>query len=469
MAADADTVRVAITQIPDIHLFPRWDKQYQVEHPYRLEVERVHSRSVLARLAEADHSCDIGILASEPPLSEYPQDRFERVIIGSDTVSLVVQSDDPDPRIAGLGDGLPYLSQRELAALLGSLDTHELLMLERTGGLNVYVTETLLAGLVQQGRVGPRGCRVVEEAGTNEALVGGLLGAPSRVAIVTNAVLGSVELPRTRVRVLPVIKAPLRFFYMLRRRPQSEADSHGAAVQALWNFLLDFIGAPRGAARLGTNLPAPPPRSEAFLIGIDIVGFSLMRGDQQRTAVRLLNAATRQVIESVEPVRDSLRKAISTGDGLLLVIDSEVDAVALFDAAICLHMAVTELLQKLGETLAVPGRFGARMAVHAGPVLTVDDPSGDVNFVGPGVNDLQRVLDFGDAGHILASDQARERLDHLDGFNVRPGCSWTGWDKHGIGHRVHAISDEQFGNESEPSRLNLWRTRPEPEGAARSV
>jgi hypothetical protein len=466
MTETGDVVRVAIAQIPDIHLFPRWDRQFQVEYPISLEVQRVHSRRVLELLRDGRDGppCDIGIVAEEPSLTEFPQEQYERVVVGADTVSLVVQSADSHEEIATLRDEAAYLTRQQLIALLTSLDTHELLMLEPGGGLNLYVAQELLGGRVVDGRVGPGGCRVSELAVTNEALVGALLADTPRLSIVTNTALRSVELPRDRITVLPVIDAPLRLFYMLRRRVAAAGGAGDGAVQALWDFLLDFIGAYRGASQLGTDLSPSPPRSEAVLVGIDIVDFSLLPEEHQRTAVRLLNSVTQQIVASVEPVRRRIRKAISTGDGLILVIDGEADAKPLFDMTVALHKAITQLLATLGASVAAREGIAARMAIHAGPVLTVHDPNGDLNFVGPGVNDLRRILDFGDADHILASAAAHARLRSAPGFVDRPDSQWTGWDKHGIQHEVHSVWGDGFGKRERSARLDARPAAPSESG-----
>ena len=482
MTESGSLVRVAIAQIPDIHVFPRWDRQFQVEYPISLEVQRVHSRHVLDLLRDGRDGlpCDIGIVAEEPSLTEFPQEQYERVVVGADTVSLVVQSADPHEvvvehlgaiqrsQMARLRDEAAYLTQQELIALLTSLDTHELLMIEPGGGLNVYVAQELLGGRVVDGRVGPGGCRVSELAVTNEALVGALLGDAPRLSIVTNTALRNVELPRDRIMVLPVIDAPLRLFYMLRRRVAAAGGAGDGAVQALWDFLLDFIGAYSGASQFGKDPSPSPPRSEAALVGIDIVDFSLLPEEHQRTAVRLLNSVTQQVVASVEPVRRRIRKAISTGDGLILVIDGEAEAKPLFDMTVALHKAVTQLLATLGASVAAREGIGARMAIHAGPVLTVHDPSGDLNFVGPGINDLRRILDFGDADQILASAAAHARLRSAPGFVDRPDSQWTGWDKHGIQHEVHSVWGDGFGNRERSARLDARPAAPSESGGDRT-
>ena len=51
------------------------------------------------------------------------------------------------------------------------------------------------------------------------------------------------------------------------------------------------------------------------------------------------------------------------------------------------------------------------MGIHSGPVSEVTDVSGRTNIAGAGINMAQRVMDCGDAGHILLSKHVAEDLE----------------------------------------------------------
>ncbi len=448
-------VRVAITEIPDIHLLPGWDRQFQVEQPIDLEIQRVNSRQAHALLSgDRGTPYDVAIVAEEPTLAEYPTEAYERVVIGADTFSLVMCSDDAHPRLAALRAWGPYVRYPELKDLLLHLGDHRLLMRERGAGVNVYIFEHLLGGLVADGRIGPDGCVLLEEERANEALVGGVSGGDDLVAIVPNSVLWDVTVPRGQVDVVPIVHAPFRPYFMLRRREGELDSAHERAIGVLWDYLLDYVGARRERSQLGADRVPVARRPEAVLLGVDIVNFTLMRQEHQRTAVRLLNSLTQHVVASIEPVRRALWTAISTGDGLILVLDGALAATPLFDAMIGINLALRQLFDTLGRNLGLGGGIGARMAMHSGPVLTVYDPGGDLNFVGPGVNVLQRILEFGNAGQVLATHEALGALTGADGVGAMADQAWSGWDKHGIEYRVHAISGEGFGDPTRPARLD---------------
>ena len=76
------------------------------------------------------------------------------------------------------------------------------------------------------------------------------------------------------------------------------------------------------------------------------------------------------------------------------------------------------------------------MGVHSGPVSGVVDVSGRANIAGAGINIAQRVMDCGDAGHILLSKHVAEDLEQLGHWNkhlhdlgeaeVKHGCACFG-------------------------------------------
>src|SRR5437868_10537407 len=71
------------------------------------------------------------------------------------------------------------------------------------------------------------------------------------------------------------------------------------------------------------------------------------------------------------------------------------------------------------------------MGVHSGPVSGVVDVTGRANVAGAGINTAQRVMDCGDAGHILLSTRVAEDLEqfkhwrphlyHIGEFEVKDG------------------------------------------------
>src|SRR5881396_4328671 len=103
------------------------------------------------------------------------------------------------------------------------------------------------------------------------------------------------------------------------------------------------------------------------------------------------------------------------------------------------------------------------MGIHSGPIHHVKDANGRDNIAGIGINIAQRVMDCGDAGHILVSkrvadDLAQQRrwqpyLHELGDVEV----------KHGVVVSLVNLYAETIGNPTPPARIGKVR------GAVRST
>ena len=172
---------------------------------------------------------------------------------------------------------------------------------------------------------------------------------------------------------------------------------------------------------------------------MDIVGFSKLLVDEQTAASRKLNEIVRQTepFRGAEAANKLMR--LPTGDGMVLVFFSGPEAPA--RCAMEVGLALKEC------------SFGVRMGVHSGPVNKVSDVNDRSNVAGTGINIAQRVMDCGDAGHILLSRRVSEdleqhsrwrpRLHHLGEFEV----------KHGVKVDVVNLYTDDVGNPALPERL----------------
>src|SRR5256885_10371273 len=66
--------------------------------------------------------------------------------------------------------------------------------------------------------------------------------------------------------------------------------------------------------------------------------------------------------------------------------------------------------REIAEALRKHPELPVRMGIHSGPVSEVKDVSGRTNIAGAGINMAQRVMDCGDAGHILLSQHVADDL-----------------------------------------------------------
>src|SRR5947199_3309937 len=139
----------------------------------------------------------------------------------------------------------------------------------------------------------------------------------------------------------------------------------------------------------------------AHVLFIDIVAYSKMSMDDQRMAIEKLN----QIVQS----RDQYRKAesenrllkIPTGDGMALIFYRSPE-----DPVEC-ALQISRALKEQHPELRL------RMGVNSGPVSGVVDVNGRANGAGAGINMAQRVMDCGDAGHILLSKRVAEDLQEF--------------------------------------------------------
>src|SRR5438552_4110724 len=137
----------------------------------------------------------------------------------------------------------------------------------------------------------------------------------------------------------------------------------------------------------------------AHLLLIDVVGYSKRLVNEQIEVLQKLN----QIVRSTECFRaaeasDKLIR-VPTGDGMALLFFRSPE-----EPVRC-ALAVSKALQ--GHSF-----FQVRMGVHSGPVNRVTDVNDKTNIAGSGINIAQRVLDCGDAGHILLSAHIAEDLVH---------------------------------------------------------
>ena len=191
------------------------------------------------------------------------------------------------------------------------------------------------------------------------------------------------------------------------------------------------------------------PRLEiAHVLFIDIVGYSKLLTDEQSEALQELN----QIVRNTEAVREAEAAGhliiLPTGDGMALVFTGSVERPA-------------ECALEVSQALRAQPSLPVRMGIHSGPVQHVRDANTRENISGVGINVARRVMDCGDAGHILVSkrfadDLAQHRrwqryLHELGDVEV----------KHGVVVSLVNLYAETIGNPAPPSCVaGVRRTAP---------
>src|SRR5216117_2979609 len=135
----------------------------------------------------------------------------------------------------------------------------------------------------------------------------------------------------------------------------------------------------------------------AHVLFIDIVGYSKLSINDQHAAVEELNQIVRtsEQFQRAEAAGRLLK--IATGDGMALVFYTSPEAPA-------------QCAVEISRALKEHPRLQLRMGIHSGPVSGVVDVNERTNVAGAGINLAQRVMDCGDAGHILLSKHVAEDL-----------------------------------------------------------
>jgi TolB-like protein/class 3 adenylate cyclase/Flp pilus assembly protein TadD len=172
---------------------------------------------------------------------------------------------------------------------------------------------------------------------------------------------------------------------------------------------------------------------------IDIIGYSKLLIEDQKERLHQLTEVVLQTTQVREATDEQLVR-LPTGDGMALVFRHSVA-----EPARC----ALEIAGALKRHPEIP----VRMGIHSGPVSDVTDVSGRTNIAGAGINMAQRVMDCGDAGHILLSQHAADDLAQYRQWAPRLHDLGECEVKHGARLGLVNLYDNQIGNPALPERL----------------
>ena len=182
------------------------------------------------------------------------------------------------------------------------------------------------------------------------------------------------------------------------------------------------------------------PLEIAHLLLIDMVGYSNLLVNEQIEWLQELN----QIVRSTEQFRAAEASGklirVPTGDGMaLLFFHSPEEPV--------------RCALEISRTLQEHPRIQVRMGVHSGPVNQVRDVNDKTNIAGPGINIAQRVMDCGDAGHILLSKHLGDDLAQYRHW--QPFLHDLGECEVKYGLRLHLVNlyKDNLGNPQVPEKL----------------
>src|SRR6266403_5527879 len=179
---------------------------------------------------------------------------------------------------------------------------------------------------------------------------------------------------------------------------------------------------------------------------IDIVGYSKLLISEQSEQLQQL----KQIVRGTEQIRIAEAEGkllrLPTGDGAALVFRTTPEAPVL--------CAV-----EIAKALKSRPELGVRMGIHSGPVNEITDLNEQANIAGAGINIAQRVMDCGDAGHILLSMRVAEDLEQYPQWRSQLHRLGQCKVKHGVQVGIVNLYADQVGNPQPPKKFQALKKR----------
>src|SRR5437660_4051123 len=182
----------------------------------------------------------------------------------------------------------------------------------------------------------------------------------------------------------------------------------------------------------------------AHVLFTDIVGYSKLPINQQRALVERLNEIVRGTDEFHIAETAVRLRTIPTGAVITLVFYHS-------------PRAPVECALEISRALKKHPELQLRMGIHSGPVSGVIDATGKANVAGAGINIAQRVMDCGDAGHILLSKHVAEDLEEYPHWQPHLHELGECEVKHGVRVSVVNLYTAELGNPGVPEKLKAAR------------
>src|SRR6516162_10552254 len=177
---------------------------------------------------------------------------------------------------------------------------------------------------------------------------------------------------------------------------------------------------------------------------IDIVGYSKLLIAEQSNQIQTLREIVRGTEQFKKAEAEGKLLRLPTGDGGALVFRNSLEAPVL-------------CALEISKALKSHPELKVRMGIHSGPVNEITDLNEQANIAGAGINLAQRVMDCGDADHILLSKRVAEDLESYRNWAPHLHSLGECEVKHGV--RIHLVNfyTDESGNPQAPEKLHLAR------------
>jgi adenylate cyclase len=198
----------------------------------------------------------------------------------------------------------------------------------------------------------------------------------------------------------------------------------------------------------GNPRPTESSSDVKFEIGhvlfIDIVGYSKLLINEQSERLETLKKIVRGTEQFRLAEAEGKLLRLPTGDGGALVFRNSPEAPVL-------------CALEISKELKNHPELHVRMGIHSGPVNEVTDLNEQANIAGEGINIAQRVMDCGDAGHILLSKRVADDLEHYPQWRSLLHELGECEVKHGARISVVNFYSDEIGNSQIPKKLQVFK------------
>jgi TolB-like protein/class 3 adenylate cyclase/Flp pilus assembly protein TadD len=195
-----------------------------------------------------------------------------------------------------------------------------------------------------------------------------------------------------------------------------------------------------GATQMTTEVKPNLQLEVAHVLFIDVVGYSKQLIDDQRDLQDQLNRLVRDTQEFRAAEADGKLVRLPTGDGMALVFFTRPEA-------------PIQCALEISRALSSYPRLQLRMGVNTGPVSGTTDVNNRSNIAGAGINTAKRVMDCGDAGHILVSKRSADDLAQYRYWHPYLHDIGECEVKHGETVSVFNLFSDDFGNAALPEKF----------------
>lgn len=234
--------------------------------------------------------------------------------------------------------------------------------------------------------------------------------------------------------------SPLLEAVLLKALQKNPRDRHQKAAELRDELERVYAQERTGAPARAFDQSQSPVLEMSYVLFMDIVGYSRLATDSQQQLLRQLQRIVRGTKEFQRAQKEGRLIRLPTGDGLALAFFTDPEA-------------PVRCALEISRTLQEQQDIGIRMGIHAGPVYRVADINGNQNIAGEGINVAQRVMDCGDAGHILVSKAVADVLGQLTGWSGSLHDLGTIKVKHGLEIHLFNLLHGDFGNPALPQKV----------------